>query len=1002
MSLFRKTLALAAVVALVLPVAPSAEAYRYACLKNQGAYTAQFYMQRLTREHPLREQWKLWHQDTMSEVLAYIGVLAGETKCIDVISGSNKNKTSQLRPGDTFRLVVKAVHGKESICGPFDRNRERTEFPAADTHNHVWQGNNNGEHMSFLNLENHLQWDGLGGGDYDNLNAVVFQSGGTTLHPNCKAIHAYPWEGCFSEDGPDGGIHALTKPGCVQWGPARNEGVLAQVHRPAAFLGAVLAYNHRHMNLNQRNETGATALHFAAQYNQAIRIAHLLRFAETDANATEHRGFTPLMLAILHRSPDAVKELLHSHHAGRVDPNIPGTDGRLPLHSAIRWGDHEVIRALIGAGADAARREQTDGGKTPRELVADLNRDDLADVLGSAGINTPDENGETHLHRQSASLDAVGNQYDVDRYIALVNRPDINLNAQDNLGRTPLHRAVTDGAFTQVRALLAAGADPNIPANDGTYPVHHVTFATCCTYEYHERYMNALFEAGARAEHDPRPRHLHLFDYNRMTEHHRELMVKNGLMELEWQLRDNETGNRLHLELANNDHHGIRRLMDYDPALGVDVNATDSAGRTALHLASRLSDEWIPTRMLERGADLNAADNDGMRPVHHAAAGWAGIFNLLVARGADPFAKDNNGRSAVHHAAGSPNPESRQIVEILAEAAAAKGDAGDFEMNRPDNNNTTPAQLAAAAGKPHMQARLQEIASPDRVDETELPRLHSAVSAGDLERVAFLIANGANLELPADIGGNQVRPLHLAAGNSAAAPEIAQALLDAGADINARDSSFGRAPLHSATIVENLPVVRLLLESGADTALRTDAGDQALDIARAADNAELIALLQPATFNPDEVINGKPRLHHAVIAGDIDEVRRLLDLGANIESRDDENGGERTALFYTSPFTNRTHDTEHPDIARLLLERGADPNAVEGIWRKETPLIRAAGLGHVEVVRVLLDGGADVNAQNSDGHTAYQLTGFPSYIQSAAFDARRQQVREILSPLMEN
>ena len=608
--------------------------------------------------------------------------------------------------------------------------------------------------------------------------------------------------------------------------------------------------------------------------------------------------------------------------------------------------------------------------------------------------------GETELHRRAVSPDSIRSQYDVGQYRAFVKRSGAVLNARDRFGRTPLHRSVTDGHFTQWGALLTAGADPNIPANDGTYPIHHVADENYRHYYNYDRDMTALLEAGARPEHDPRPDRVHMYDFHRTTDAHRRMMMRNGLMDLEWELRDGETGNRLHFELARNNHAGILRLINFGPELGVDANARDSRGRTAPHFAAKLRDQWILLSMRALGADLAAADNDGMLAVHHAAAGWFRIFNILasrVARGPDPFTLDNQGRSAVHHAAGSDNPDWRFIMDDLARRASAMGrDLGDFEMNRPDNNGVTPADIARQAGKTDLAERLEENANPDRLDENGLPRLHRAVSDGDLERVAILLENGASVELA--VGESQTRPLHRAAEHARVAPEIAKALLDAGADINAQDAT-GRVPLHYAAVAGNIPVANLLLENGAAPDIRDDAGDKPLDAARAADNAEFAAVLESATFNPDEMIDGKPRLHHAVLAGDIDEVARLLDLGADIEARDE--AGDYTALFLTSPYTNRTHDTEYPDIAHLLLERGAEPNPISGHWRKNTPLLRAAGLGHVEVVRVLLDGGANPAMENSDGHNAHQVASFQSYVADARFNERRRRVAEIILPHMD-
>lgn len=59
------------------------------------------------------------------------------------------------------------------------------------------------------------------------------------------------------------------------------------------------------------------------------------------------------------------------------------------------------------------------------------------------------------------------------------------------------------------------------------------------------------------------------------------------------------------------------------------------------------------------------------------------------------------------------------------------------------------------------------------------------------------------------------------------------------------------------------------------------------------------------------------------------------------------------------------------DIARRLLARGADANAVQA--DDFTPLHGAAQNGHAEMVELLLSHGADVNARQANGHTALSL-----------------------------
>ncbi len=57
------------------------------------------------------------------------------------------------------------------------------------------------------------------------------------------------------------------------------------------------------------------------------------------------------------------------------------------------------------------------------------------------------------------------------------------------------------------------------------------------------------------------------------------------------------------------------------------------------------------------------------------------------------------------------------------------------------------------------------------------------------------------------------------------------------------------------------------------------------------------------------------------------------------------------------------------EIAKLLLEHGADVNARNGV-ANFTPLIGASHEGHLEMVKLLLDHGADIHAVDEQGRSA--------------------------------
>ena len=105
-------------------------------------------------------------------------------------------------------------------------------------------------------------------------------------------------------------------------------------------------------------------------------------------------------------------------------------------------------------------------------------------------------------------------------------------------------------------------------------------------------------------------------------------------------------------------------------------------------------------------------------------------------------------------------------------------------------------------------------------------------------------------------------------------------------------------------------------------------------------------------------------LHVASRRGHADIARLLLEHGADRNARDDE---KRTSLYLSSEYG-------YVDVVRILLEQGADTEAQDGLLR--SPLSKASSRGHVEVCRVLLEHGADVNSKDIlDGTPLHDAEG---------------------------
>jgi uncharacterized protein len=198
-----------------------------------------------------------------------------------------------------------------------------------------------------------------------------------------------------------------------------------------------------------------------------------------------------------------------------------------------------------------------------------------------------------------------------------------------------------------------------------------------------------------------------------------------------------------------------------------------------------------------------------------------------------------------------------------------------------------------------------------------------AIEDHDVDAVKALLASGLSTETPIDYGEHKITPLIKAAWDGD--EEIVTALLAAGAKVNARATDTGETALINAVSNKFTPIVKVLLDAGADLSIRNRFDFNALTIAVAANNEELAGL--------------------------------LLDRGANIETET----STLTPLMFAASAGN-------VNMIRFLVKRGAKVNhgAKEG---RQTALLSAIYSGKPDAVQALVDLKADVNAKTKDGDT---------------------------------
>jgi hypothetical protein len=119
-------------------------------------------------------------------------------------------------------------------------------------------------------------------------------------------------------------------------------------------------------------------------------------------------------------------------------------------------------------------------------------------------------------------------------------------------------------------------------------------------------------------------------------------------------------------------------------------------------------------------------------------------------------------------------------------------------------------------------------------------------------------------------------------------------------------------------------------------------------------------------------------LHLAAKNGHIDCLRYLLD-SCRCDVDEAETTSGRTALHFS--VSNRRSPQTSLQVAKLLLERGADPNrqSEEG-W---TSLHVAASNGHARCLKRLLEHGADIHLSDSQGRTACDIATLHGHFECA-------------------
>jgi uncharacterized protein len=409
------------------------------------------------------------------------------------------------------------------------------------------------------------------------------------------------------------------------------------------------------------------------------------------------------------------------------------------------------------------------------------------------------------------------------------------------------------------------------------------------------------------------------------------------------------------------DKDGVRTLLKQ----GADVGGAQGDGMTALHWAAERGDAALADMLLYAGANVGAVTRVGQyTPLHLASkSGSAVVVRALLKAGASPAAKTTNtGVTALHLAAASGNAE---VVKVLLEGGA-DANARESEWGQTPlmfaaalNRADAIAALLAAKADPSVTTKTIDVAFQLQMDRAATERQRKIIEAAGVPkgqepspsqtaaavhaaRELYLsgklppaekkeegnAANAANNFDPEEINppvqskGGMTALLHASRqGNM----EAARALLDGGANIDQPSASDATTPLLMAAINGQFDIAMFLIERGANVNLAA-AGNGVAPL-WAAINTQW----QPRTRFP------QPQQMEKQQATYLDVARALLEKGANPNARLISHpwylvysgcGNRNCGLADTSGSTAfwRAAYATDLDAMRLLAEYGADPN----------------------------------------------------------------------------
>ena len=737
-------------------------------------------------------------------------------------------------------------------------------------------------------------------------------------------------------------------------------------------------------DVNAKNKYNYTPLHYAIEHANDELVWYLISNGadlnvQISANDTEYPGFTPLFFAFERSDTTIIKSIIKNgadlgaingngdtylHAAIKsnldgivkqlirngVNVNITNNMGFTPLLLAFQKNDKELVTELINMGADVNARlseaHEEYPGYTPL-LFATANYDyKFAGFLIEKGadVNIKVSKNDYYYPDYTPLIFAMVNKdYEFAKFL-IEHGADVNAKVSETglqyPGYTPLIFAMVNKDYGFAKILIENGTDVNakVSKNDDYYPDYTPLVFAVVNEDY--GFAKILIEKGADVNAKVSENNQNYPGYTPLLfaldigyKETARLLIEKGA---DVNAKNKYGFTPLHLALTN----GYTDIAQLLIEKGAYVNAKNENSSTLLHYTVRYNHLEIVRLLIEKGADVNVKSKNDSTLLHYAVQyNHLDIVRLLIEKGADVNAKSKNGSTALH----CISPNGFKIAKILIENGA--------DVNATDIDNNTPLHIATQNHE-------------------------------NIQIASLLIEYGANVNAK---NANAETPLHLAIENfnhnysthESINYHFVSLLIKNGANVNTKNKN-GETPLHMALIVSNKPriiygyeyilandgveyrieyiqnqefsdsvwnindvlVIHLLIENGADKTIKNTEGKTPVQIAEKYAKDDILLILSGKEYEIftyyllndvkkiEQILNEKPQKaslknakgqtlwHLACSENNIDVLNMLLQHTEYINVQDDKG--------YTPYYLAKLHN--QTEIMEKLQENGADIN----------------------------------------------------------------------------